>query len=180
MHVLLEGVIPYELSLMLACFVVDEKYFTTDMLNDRIESFTYSAQEARDKPSTIKIQSLTSRSTSLSQSCEFEFPCCCCYRKSFYHIAAQMWILAINIPLLIGDKVPHGNQKWECFLVLLDILQFCTSRVTSSAQAGILEALVQEHHKLFIHCYPSSSITPKMHFMVHFPRQILRWVRFSY
>lgn len=70
MHVLLEGVIPYELSLMLACFVVDDKYFTTDMLNDRIESFTYSAQEARDKPSTIKTQSLTSRSTSLSQSCE--------------------------------------------------------------------------------------------------------------
>lgn len=36
MHILLEGVIPYELTLMLKCFVVDEKYFTCTLLNDRI------------------------------------------------------------------------------------------------------------------------------------------------
>ena len=40
MHVLLEGVIPYELKLMLACFIMDEKYFTCVQLNERIEFYS--------------------------------------------------------------------------------------------------------------------------------------------
>ena len=90
------------------------------------------------------------------------------------HAAAQMWNLAVNLPLIIGDKVPVDDPNWECFLLLVDILQLCTSRVSSSAHAGILEALIHDHHELFIRCYPNSSVTPKMHYMVHFPRQIIR------
>lgn len=66
MHLLLEGVVPYELSLLLAYTVLDNKYFPTDFLNGRIESLTYSTQEVKDKPSRIRL----SRGTSLSQSCE--------------------------------------------------------------------------------------------------------------
>ena len=54
MHVLLEGVIPYELVHMLTYFVVNRKYFKIDQLNDRITCFAYSNQEAKDKPSPIK------------------------------------------------------------------------------------------------------------------------------
>ena len=88
--------------------------------------------------------------------------------------AAQMWNLAINLPLMIGEKIPKDNEHWECFLLLLDILQICTSRIASSAHAGILEALVHDHHQLFTRCYPTSSIIPKMHYMVHLPTQIVR------
>lgn len=68
MHLLFEGVVPYELSLMLTCFVLDNKYFTTDFLNGRIESFTYSTQEVKDKPSRIRLRS---GNTSLSQCGEY-------------------------------------------------------------------------------------------------------------
>ncbi len=85
-----------------------------------------------------------------------------------------MWNLAINLPLMIGDKICLGDENWECFLLLLDILQLCTTRVASSAQAGILEALIHDHHQLFIRCYPGANVTPKLHYMVHFPRQIIR------
>ena len=71
MHVLLEGVIPYELKLMLACFIMDEKYFTCVQLKERIEFFTFSTQEGKDKPSPIKPKTLASSYASLSQSCEF-------------------------------------------------------------------------------------------------------------
>ena len=70
--------------------------------------------------------------------------------------------------------MPEDEQKWECFLLLLDIVQLCTSRVASSAQAGFMEALIHDHHQLFRRCYPTASVTPKMHFMVHFPQQILK------
>ena len=85
-----------------------------------------------------------------------------------------MWNLAINLPIMIGDKIPCGDDDWECFLLLLDILQLCTARVASSAHAGILEALIHDHHHQFIRCYPGASVTPKLHYMVHFPRQIIR------
>lgn len=70
MHVLLEGAIPYELSLMLTSFVSHEKYFTLDQLNDRIACFSYSHEEVRDKPSLLKSNSLSSKSTHLGQSGE--------------------------------------------------------------------------------------------------------------
>ena len=72
MHILLEGVIPYELVQMLICFVVNRKYFTIDQLNDRIRCFAYSNQEAKDKPSPIKAQVVSLRGARLSQSCELD------------------------------------------------------------------------------------------------------------
>lgn len=59
MHVLLEGVIPYEVRLMLKTFITGEKLFTLETLNDRISCFCYSQQEATDKPSSITIYSLS-------------------------------------------------------------------------------------------------------------------------
>ena len=66
------------------------------------------------------------------------------------YIAAQMWTLATNLPLMIGYKVPPSDQKWECYLLLLDILQLCTSKASSSALAGFLEGLIYQHHHLFV------------------------------
>ena len=85
-----------------------------------------------------------------------------------------MWILATYLPLIFGDKIPVDDSKWECFLLLLSIIQLCTARVASAALAGILGVLIREHHMLFIKCYPVASIIPKMHYMVHLPQQLLR------
>lgn len=87
-----------------------------------------------------------------------------------------MWILAINIPLMIGDKIPPEDDNWECFLLLLDVLQLCTSKVASTDHAGYMEALVHDHHQLFVRCYPGTTLPPKAHYMVHFPQQIVRYV----
>lgn len=86
-----------------------------------------------------------------------------------------MWNLSINLPLIIGDKIPCGDENWECFLLLIDILKLCTAKIASTAHAGILEAMIHDHHHLFTHCYPTTSVIPKMHYMVHFPHQIIRY-----
>lgn len=86
--------------------------------------------------------------------------------------ATQMWVLATNLPLIIGDLVPIGDELWECFLLHIDILQLCTARKVTSAQAGYLEALINDHHQMFTRCY-SCRVTPKIHYMVHFPKQMI-------
>ena len=76
----------------------------------------------------------------------------------------------ILLPLIIGDKVPEENPLWECFLLLVEITRVCTARITSRELASYLQALIEQHHRDFKLCYPSVSLTPKIHYMVHFPR----------
>lgn len=90
------------------------------------------------------------------------------------HAASQMWTFCTLLPLLIGDLVPEDDTKWECFLLLLEIVKHCTSRITSPRAATIVAALVDQHHQSFRKCYPGTSITPKVHYMVHFSEQLLR------
>ena len=87
-------------------------------------------------------------------------------------IAAQVWILARNLPLMIGNRISE-NDFWECYLLLLDILQVCTAQNLSHGLAGYLEALISDHH-LFVCHYTEDNFIPKMHDMVHLPQQIMR------
>ena len=59
MHLLLEGVIPYELKLMPREFKAVKKYFAVEDLNNRIRSFNYSPEEAKDKPPILKVRDLS-------------------------------------------------------------------------------------------------------------------------
>ena len=66
MHILLEGVLPYALKLMLNDFINKKKYFGLGFLNDRVFCYTYSPEEAKDKPPPIKEQDLTTGHVSMS------------------------------------------------------------------------------------------------------------------
>ena len=70
MHVLFEGVLPYEFSLMIRQFISDDKLFTLDELNGYMQCFAYSSLETKDKPSLIRSQVLTG--SNVAQSCEFK------------------------------------------------------------------------------------------------------------
>ena len=49
MHVLFEGVLHLEIHLMLKCFISEERLFSQDFLNSRIESFAYGRTDSRCK-----------------------------------------------------------------------------------------------------------------------------------
>ena len=87
---------------------------------------------------------------------------------------SQMWLLSRCLPLLIGHFVPV-DESWQCFSLLLCILDICTSHSCSTDTVAYLITLIEEHHVLFKEVYPHASITPKMHFLVHYPEQILRF-----
>ena len=40
--------------------------------------------------------------------------------------------------------------------------------------AIILSTLIQEHHTLFLNLYGEAATTPKWHYMVHLPNQIIQ------
>jgi len=50
MHLLFEGVVPFEIKLMLKVFIYEKHNFDLDLLNCRLSSFVYGKNESRTKP----------------------------------------------------------------------------------------------------------------------------------
>lgn len=71
MHILLEGVVPYEMTHLLLSYIMEDKLFSIELLNDRIAEFPYSSDEKKDKPTQIKWHTLSSNTgKNMNQSCK--------------------------------------------------------------------------------------------------------------
>ena len=102
MHDIFEGVVPYELKCLLS-HCVTSKYFEMRELNERITGFDFRQE---DRPGTIDPEFLRDPDTKIRQS------------------ASQVISLVRNFTVLIGDKIPHDDEYWHSFLVLLKILLY--------------------------------------------------------
>ena len=78
------------------------------------------------------------------------------------------------LPLMIGELVPECDEEWECFLLLLEILQICLSSVFSADLVEYLAFLIEMYLSSFCECYSHKKILPKQHYLTHFPSQILK------
>lgn len=128
MHDLFEGVIPYEMKLLLK-HCMDKSHFNINTINYRLGAFDFGYSELRDKPAPID-NDLKIRQT-----------------------ASQMWLLSRIFPLLLGDLISRDDCYWKCFLKLLRISEICTAPVLSVDSAAYLELLIEEHHSEFKHLY---------------------------
>ena len=89
------------------------------------------------------------------------------YEVKIRETASQMWLLSRTLPLLVGHLVPVEDKAWQCFGLLLNILDICTSHSCLTDTVGYLITLIEEHHILFKEVYPHASITPKMQYITH-------------
>ena len=70
---------------------------------------------------------------------------------------------------MLGEDVPLGDQHWECFLLMLTIVDYVFAPVISNDDIPYLKDLIQEHHEMFREVYPLCPVIPKMHYMIHLP-----------
>ena len=187
MHDVLEGALPYEVKLLLR-HSIQQGYFTLPLLNARIKSFKYGPVDSgkyhdnsilnyfnifvADKPAEISAQTLTSSDNKLKQSGTV-------YKvinNFMFVIATQMWCLARYLPLLVGDCVPEDDEHWQNFLLLLEIVDCIFSPTCDDNVIAYLRYLLQLHHTEFKRLYPDNSIIPKMHYMLHYPQLMERYV----
>ena len=87
-----------------------------------------------------------------------------------------MWNLTVHFPLMIGNLVPESDSEWDCFLLLLEVLQICVSWIMSVDVVAYLEALIENYLSAFKEYYSHLRIIPKQHYMIHLPSQILRYI----
>jgi len=73
---------------------------------------------------------------------------------------------------MIGGKVPRDDDRWVNFLVLRDIMDYLLAPVLAPDCVGYLKIQIRDHHETFKALYPTCNITPKMHYLVHYPECI--------
>ena len=90
--------------------------------------------------------------------------------------ATQMWCLGRFLPLLIGHLVPEGDIFWDNFLMLLTIMDYVFAPVTSADKADYVGMLVEDFLTDFKDLYPERRLIPKMHYMIHLPSWMKKYV----
>lgn len=90
--------------------------------------------------------------------------------------ASQMWCMGRYLPLIVGDLIPEDNEYWQNFLLLLDIIDYIFAPTCNNTIVAYLHFLIEAHHMEFKRLYPENSIIPKMHYMIHYPEMITRYI----
>ena len=149
MHDLLEGVVPFEMALVLQYFV-SEGYFTVEELNSILDSWKYGPLDNANKPVPIS----HTIGDSIKQN------------------AGRMWCLLRLFPLMVAHKVPVGDEYWQFLLDLKDIVELVFSPRLAIGHVLMLQTKIQDHVQSYRRLFPSRLLKPKQHFMLHYARSM--------
>ena len=179
MHDLLEGYLPYCLKLMLSHFISTLKLFTLDLLNLAIANMDYGYAK------TSRPQCLTDAALSTSNGCT-TFPLsgkyyllvivCMFYNISPTSIATETWSLCRLLPVMVGHKIPEDNMHWLHYLELLEILDIVCAPIVHKNTPALLQMIIESNVTSFVSLYPTASVIPKIHYLLHLPRYIEKLV----
>lgn len=160
--------------------ILQESLYTLEYLNQQIIGLELGYMEVKDRPSLIANSTLHSIDHKLKQEGMLSVNWLVCVNVSglctLYLIisAAQMWLLGRLLPMMVGDKIPHLDEHWSTYTDLLDIVDLLLAPAITEDEVCNLATMISDHHHQFKQLYPHASITPKMHYLVHMPRLILK------
>lgn len=97
--------------------------------------------------------------------------------QTIYHaVASQMWQLFQVLPLILCNYPVEDDDHYECFLKLQEICSIIFAPMISSEQTAYLPTLISDYLQAFKQLYPTTSLTPKFHYLIHIPRMIQRYI----
>lgn len=153
MHVVLEGVLPYECQLVLSVFM-DQGLFKLDDINYRLRIFDFTYVDQRSKPEPLKKTVFVTGERKLKYSAE--------NAKIFIKI----------LPFLLADLVQTADPFYKFLLELCEIVAIVYSPVLSDGTVGYLEHLIRDHLANFKELFPEQNLIPKHHYLLEIPRLI--------
>lgn len=152
-HDLFEGIVPEVLG-KLTVYCVEKGFFSNEYVNDQINSFPYGEVDKSNKPS--KMATVTSNFV-------------------IQQTAMQCWCLLRLFPMLVGDKVPEGDTKWNVLNNLMFMVEAMCAPIVSQADVVILSDLIEEFLCSYREQFPSVNLRPKYHYALHYPSQMLQY-----
>ncbi|XP_051172350.1 uncharacterized protein LOC127288755 [Leptopilina boulardi] len=148
----LAGVGQYDMGNILYNLIKEKKFFTLEILNERMCNFDYSLTESGNVLPPISADHLSNKKVKFS--------------------ASEMITFIRYFALMVGDLVPENNPVWNFFLVFREIVDIMTAPYVNRDTIEYLRVLISEHHEMYISLF-ECSLTPKHHFMLHYPDLML-------
>lgn len=149
MHDVFEGICRYEIAKILNIFITKERFFSLEILNERLHHIDCGRNFSKNVPVSISNNALKTQYLIIS--------------------ASEMVFLIQHFGILIGDLVPVNHRAWEVFLTLREIISIVMSSAFTSATTELLETLISEHHSLYLEVF-AESLKPKHQLLLRYPR----------
>ncbi|XP_064473772.1 uncharacterized protein LOC135388270 [Ornithodoros turicata] len=151
MHDVLEGgintVLKTVLDSLLSSKVLLEEHFNV------VDQFRYQHHDMKNKPFAISVMNTNKI-------------------QSIKGTASQKLCLFRLLPQFFGDHIPEGNQDWRIYLKYREIVNFLLSDRIPSVCVNYLEVQIAAFLTAFVQRYPMVKVTPKLHYLIHYPRYI--------
>lgn len=150
MHDLLEGVLRYDMAFIINN-LIKRKYFSLNLLNDRIKFFKFSKADSGNLMPQIKSEHLK--------------------RNHLIMSASEMLSLIIYFSFLVGDLVSQNEPIWKFYVITLQIVEILLGRTFTKDLILYLNVLIEEHHSMFKDLF-QEHLRPKYHILLHYPKII--------
>lgn len=137
LHDVLEGIVPIELSLCLAD-LISKNNFTLDELNSEIQGFPFKFSGKTNRPQ--KVPSTFQRNRTLGGN------------------GQENWSLVRFLPLIIGHRVPEGDQTWELVFELKDLVELLSTPYFTSDSLCYIQAKISGHRQLLQTVFPGKKV----------------------
>ena len=152
MHILIEGVCNLEVKALLN-YLIEDKGISLSAINKRICDFQYFILDRNDLPHNIQSKNLL-KNAKLPMS------------------AGQMMTLMHNLPFIVGDLFVAYDKHWLNFLLLHKLFNLTFAYVYDERTVKELKVTIELYLENFIQLHKNERITPKMHYLTHFPSQL--------
>lgn len=146
MHDILEGVAKYIMSFLISKYVTHLKYFSIQVLNNKIACFDY-GPDSSSKPCLLSMDHISNGNMRLS--------------------ASEMLILVRYFGLLIGEFVPFNEQNWILYTTLRKVIDLVLCQKVNAHTSELLKFLVGELNELYL-TLTNDHLKPKFHFLTHY------------
>ena len=85
--------------------------------------------------------------------------------------AKECWTFLRLLPLIIGH-IQEGNEPWDVFLAFVLLVRLIISPSFNDAELAFLRSLIERWLREFKAHFGGIRITPKLHYILHYPNQI--------
>ena len=154
MHTILEGVLQYEVRLVLLHYIT-QKNFTLAELNTIIVNHNYGYTEVSDKPGPLKETVFNGNE-----------------KYKLKYKAAQSRLFLKLLPFFLHHFIDADDKHFVFLMELNQIVQIIYAPVITLDSIQNLKELVCEHLKCFKVLFPENNVIPKQHYLIHIPTMI--------
>ena len=154
MHILLEGSVQYEVRYILNHFI-ESGFITLTELNNKFAQLKLGYRDEANRPLPLKETIFKGQE-----------------KYKFKQTAEQARIFLKYLLFCLTNTIPNNNPFYQLLLQITSIVQISFSPVISKGTIKELQDLIERHLLLFKELFPDVNVTPKMHYMLHIPRQI--------